>query len=72
MNLEAALAELRRVCKGKLIVVVPCEREYQYTTNLHTYWFPYPHTIKRLFHNPDGKVAKWGGDFLYFESCSKS
>lgn len=72
LNLEAALAELRRVCRGKLIAVVPCEREYQYTTNLHTYWFPYPHTIKRLFHNPDGRVAKWGGDFLYFESCSKS
>lgn len=69
LNLDTALAELRRVCKGTLIAVVPCEREYQYTTNLHTYWFPYPHTIQRLFHNPDGTVVKRGGDFAYFENC---
>ena len=41
-RIDLALAELRRVAKHRLIIVVPKERPYRYSFNLHLHFFPYP------------------------------
>ena len=40
-DLHRVLAELRRVTKRRLIIVVPCERPHLYTPSLHIHFFPY-------------------------------
>jgi SAM-dependent methyltransferase len=47
VDYRAAIAELRRVAKRRLIIVVPQEREYRYTFNPHVNFFPYPHSFLR-------------------------
>lgn len=67
-DLKAALAELRRVTRKRLIVVVPCERPHYYTPNLHLHFFPYKFSFLLAF-QPQGKYAleKAGGDWFYYE-----
>ncbi|MEM6382797.1 MAG: class I SAM-dependent methyltransferase [Pseudomonadota bacterium] len=50
LELRASLAELRRVARHKLIIVVPREREYRYTFNPHFNFFPYRHSLLRMIH----------------------
>jgi ubiquinone/menaquinone biosynthesis C-methylase UbiE len=41
LNITQAISELRRVAKKRLIVVVPRQRPYKYTFDLHIHFFPY-------------------------------
>jgi len=64
----AALDELRRVARQRIVVVVPHQRPYRATFNPHIHFFPYkfsllawtgtdhPHTLDLV-----------GGDWLYVE-----
>lgn len=67
-DFPGALAELRRVCKKRLIVVVPCERPHFYTPNLHLHFFPYRYSFLFAF-RPQGEytLQKAGGDWFYRE-----
>lgn len=47
VDYRAAIAELRRVARQRLILVVPREREYRYTFNPHVNFFPYTHSFLR-------------------------
>lgn len=47
LDYRAAIAELRRVAKKRLIIIVPREREYRYTFNPHFNFFPYTHSFLR-------------------------
>lgn len=47
LDYRAAIAELRRITKQRLIIVVPREREYRYTFNPHFNFFPYTHSFLR-------------------------
>ena len=47
LDYRAAIAELRRVARKRLIIVVPREREYRYTFNPHFNFFPYTHSFLR-------------------------
>ncbi len=40
-HLAQAVHELRRVCARRLIIVVPRQRPYRYTFDLHLHFFPY-------------------------------
>ena len=62
-----ALTEIRRVCKKRLIVVVPCQREYRYTFDLHIHFFPYEHNLRQLI-GTEGNIIKAGGDFIFTEN----
>jgi ubiquinone/menaquinone biosynthesis C-methylase UbiE len=42
---QTALDELRRVTKHRLIVILPRQRPYRYTFDLHLRFFPYAHTV---------------------------
>jgi 2-polyprenyl-3-methyl-5-hydroxy-6-metoxy-1,4-benzoquinol methylase len=47
LDYRTAIAELRRITKRRLIIVVPREREAIYTFNPHFNFFPYKHSFLR-------------------------
>ncbi|MDR0453786.1 MAG: class I SAM-dependent methyltransferase [Deferribacteraceae bacterium] len=47
---EKALKELLRVANKRLIIVVPQQREYKYTVDLHVNFFPYLYSFQRLIY----------------------
>ncbi|MCR5427788.1 MAG: class I SAM-dependent methyltransferase [Lachnospiraceae bacterium] len=65
-DIDKAVAELRRVCGGRLIVVLPKQREYKYTFDLHIHFFPYRYNVERLL-GTSGTIEKLGGDWYYVE-----
>jgi len=50
LDFRAAITELRRITKKRLIIVVPREREFVYTFNPHFNFFPYNHSFLRAMH----------------------
>ncbi|MDD3173338.1 MAG: class I SAM-dependent methyltransferase [Herbinix sp.] len=62
-----ALAELRRVCKRKLIIVLPKQREYRYTFDLHIHFFPYLYSVKNYINNPKAKILEVEKDWMIVE-----
>jgi len=66
-NLELSIKELRRVAKKRLIVVVPKQREYKYTFDLHIHFFPYIFSLKKVMKNEDSIYETLGNDFIYIE-----
>lgn len=50
LEYREAIAELRRIAKKRLIIIVPREREYKYTFNPHFNFFPYTHSFLRAMH----------------------
>lgn len=67
-NLPKALAELRRVCKQRLIVVLPCERPYKYHFSLHIHFFPYDFSVLAVLGTDRPyTLEKLGGDWVYIE-----
>lgn len=50
LEYRKAIAELRRIARKRVIIVVPREREYRYTFNPHFNFFPYPHSFLRAVH----------------------
>lgn len=69
-----AIAELRRIARRRLIIVVPREREYLYSFNPHFNFFPYPHSFLRAMHPvPQAFVCEdIGRDIFYSEGVSSS
>ncbi|ACH38625.1 MAG: hypothetical protein ACD_55C00139G0004 [uncultured bacterium] len=67
VDIERAVAELRRVAAMRLIVVVPMQREYKYTFDLHLHFFPYPFSLLKLMKNPEAICVVIGNDLYYCE-----
>jgi len=64
-----SISELRRVTKKRLIIVVPRERPYKYTPNLHLHFFPYKYSLLAVM-GPRSKGSfceELGGDWFYCE-----
>ncbi len=68
-DIESAIKELRRVSKQRLIIIVPCQREYRYTFDLHLHFFPYSYSLKRVMKNDGAYLKRLGNDFFYMEDC---
>lgn len=67
VDYRAAIAELRRVTRRRLIIVVPREREYRYTFNPHLNFFPYAHSFLRaMMPVPDNYVCRDIGRDIYY------
>ena len=69
-DVRRAIDELRRVARRRVIVVVPSERPYRYTFNLHLHFFPYEHLLRAALGEPawTGTVCeKVAGDLYYRE-----
>lgn len=69
LDMEGALADLRRIARRRLIIVVPRERESRYPFNLHVHFFPYVHTFLNRIGPPEGRFAceLLQGDIYYRE-----
>ncbi len=67
-----AIAELRRITRKRLIIVVPREREYRYSFNPHFNFFPYLGSFLRVvFPVPERfEIRKIGRDIYYHEDIS--
>ena len=72
LDYRRAIAELRRVARRRLIIVVPREREGIYTFNPHFNFFPYSHSFLRaMIPVPTNYVCNdIGRDIYYREDCS--
>lgn len=60
-----AISELRRVTARRLLVVVPRQRPYRYTFDLHLHFFPYAHDLINFMGHGEGYCRDVGGDWLY-------
>jgi SAM-dependent methyltransferase len=74
LDIDLALADLRRIARLRLILVVPREREARYPFNLHVHFFPYIHTFLNRIKAPDGRFAceMLHGDIYYREDMAGS
>lgn len=71
VDLGRAVSELRRVTAHRLIVVVPKQRPYRYTFDLHLHFFPLRCMLLAWF-RPDSRtlssrLVELGGDWYYEE-----
>src|SRR3546814_21159083 len=74
LDLRGALAELRRVARRRVIIVVPQEREYRFTFNPHLHFFPYPHSFLRYV-TPvpaNHEIRSAGRDIYYREAIGRA
>ncbi|WP_377290068.1 class I SAM-dependent methyltransferase [Rhizobium sp. SG2393] len=69
LDYRQAIAELRRIARRRLIIVVPREREYRYSFNPHFNFFPYTHSFLRAMHPlpADYVCVDIGRDIFYSE-----
>ena len=65
IDLPRAVAELRRVARRQLMVVVPCQRWYFYTLDEHVNFFPYAEQLTSAIGMKDYSCRKLSGDWLY-------
>lgn len=74
LDYRAAIAELRRITKRRLIIIVPREREYRYTFNPHFNFFPYTHSFLRAMQPVPStyKIEDIKRDIYYFEDMAHS
>ena len=69
-HLALAIAELRRVCARRLVVVVPRQRPYRVTFNAHLHFFPYAWSVLAWTGTERSHSLELvGGDWLYIEEC---
>lgn len=70
LDFNVALSELRRVAKQRIIIVVPRQRPYRYTFDLHTRFFPYLNLFLALVGKEAGQGSIVGGDIFYIEDIN--
>ncbi|MBI4009306.1 class I SAM-dependent methyltransferase [Candidatus Roizmanbacteria bacterium] len=68
VNYQKAVRELRRVAKKRLIIVVPRQRNYQFTFDLHVNFFPYPHELQKIMGKKGDEIAILDNDIFYLEN----
>lgn len=68
-DLPHAIAELRRVCRHKLLVVVPRQRPYRFTFDFHLHFFPSPAALLIALRPlpPRARCEEIGRDLFYVE-----
>jgi ubiquinone/menaquinone biosynthesis C-methylase UbiE len=73
LDIPSVVKELRRICRQRLILVVPRERESIYSLNPHFHYFPYEHSfLKFLLPLPSQwQIKRLGRDYLYTETYSR-
>jgi ubiquinone/menaquinone biosynthesis C-methylase UbiE len=73
-DLRRGIDELRRVARQRVIVVVPKERPYRYTFNLHLHFFPYEHLLRGAFGEPawNAVCEPVDGDLYYCEDIDQT
>jgi len=65
IDVEKAVAELKRVARKQVVIVVPCQRYYYYTLDMHVHFFPTQSSVEHLMQMPHHRCEKIWGDWLY-------
>jgi ubiquinone/menaquinone biosynthesis C-methylase UbiE len=68
-NLDAAIDELKRITREKLIIVTPKQRPYYYTLDLHIHFFPYQEALISKIGLTDFVCENLCGDWYYEATC---
>jgi SAM-dependent methyltransferase len=71
LNPETAIREIRRVAREKIILVVPRQREYKYTFDLHVNFFPYVFSLRRIMRNSKAECFLMDNDIYYEEDVER-
>jgi ubiquinone/menaquinone biosynthesis C-methylase UbiE len=66
-NIHQAIRELRRVSGKRLILVVPRQRPYKFTFDLHLHFFPYKSVFLTLMGKQVNTCKIIDGDIFYME-----
>jgi ubiquinone/menaquinone biosynthesis C-methylase UbiE len=66
-DIYKSVSELKRVTKKRLIIVVPKERPYKYTFNLHLHFFPYASNLLVILGRGKNTCRELEGDWYYQE-----
>jgi SAM-dependent methyltransferase len=61
---KPAITELLRVTKRKLIIVMPKQREYRYSVDLHINYCPYMYSFMSFVDISNAEYHELGGDFI--------
>ena len=61
---QAVIVELIRVTAKKLIIVMPKQREYLYSNDLHINYCPYMYSFTRFIGIAGADYREIGGDFV--------
>jgi ubiquinone/menaquinone biosynthesis C-methylase UbiE len=64
-RLSAALQELKRVARHQLFLIVPQQRFFRFTLDLHIHFFYSPVYFQSLVNCPRSECAQVGGDIVY-------
>jgi SAM-dependent methyltransferase len=64
-DFDRAVAELVRVTRQRLLVIVPCQRYYRYTIDYHLHFFPEPEQLILRIGLPRHHCVKIQGDLCY-------
>lgn len=70
-DIHAARDELRRLARRRLVVVLPRQRPYKYSFDLHLHFFPYAHSVTALMQGRDATCAEAQGDWVYIETIGQ-
>ena len=60
---DRALAELLRTARERVVIVLPRQREYRYTADLHIRYFPYLYNIQTAFPMKEAAMGRVGRDW---------
>lgn len=61
---KKAIGELIRVSTKRVIIIIPCQREYRYTVDLHVNFCPYMYRFQEFVGIPQASYYKIQGDFV--------
>jgi ubiquinone/menaquinone biosynthesis C-methylase UbiE len=64
-RLSTALSELKRVCQKRLFLIVPQQRFFRFTLDLHIHFFYSPVYFQSLVDCPRSECVQVGGDIVY-------
>ena len=69
LDINLAYENLKKICKKRLIIIVPRERAFKYTFNAHIHFFPYSWSFINTI-RPKNKflIKDLKRDLLYIEN----
>jgi len=72
LDINLAYLNLKKICKKRLIIIVPRERPYEHTFNGHLHFFPYKWSFINTI-RPKNKftIKDLKRDFIYIENIKK-
>ena len=71
LDINLAYENLKKICKKRLIIVVPRERAYQHTFNPHLHFFPYKWSFINTIRPKNKFIIKdLNRDLLYVENLN--